>query len=282
METFGALLLYLSGSAMILLLSLLWVTALLEIRSQRHKGVFSPTVLVFMAIAISVLAICLILVADAVFIDNRSGAHSPWSDWGFRLGSWVPTPAPTLQGRPVYCAVQAGREKKGVRVADVTYVSRVRIEPAEGKVRRAYLPVQEEPVLFGVHSEVAEHYGVSHEVEEPYDTTLDYLVAATGGWLLGTFRGALAARQVSFDDLYADTVGEVETEGKVLVVKRIRQVFHLTADEKDRDTIERVLGVYADYCPVARSIKGSIEISSELEFNSPRVSHQKSLWGALP
>jgi uncharacterized OsmC-like protein len=61
-------------------------------------------------------------------------------------------------------------------------------------------------------------------------------------------------------------VGEVETEGKVLVVKRIRQIFHLTADEKDRDKIERVLGVYADSCPVARSIKGSIEISSELEF----------------
>ena len=57
----------------------------------------------------------------------------------------------------------------------------------------------------------------------------------------------------------------METENKVLVVKRIRQIFYLTADEKDRDTIERVLGVYADSCPVARSIKGSIEISSELE-----------------
>ena len=62
-------------------------------------------------------------------------------------------------------------------------------------------------------------------------------------------------------------MGEVETENKVLVVKRIRQVFHLTANEEDRDTIERVLEVYADSCPVARSIKGSIEISSELEFN---------------
>jgi hypothetical protein len=36
-------------------------------------------------------------------------------------------------------------------------------------------------VLFGVHSEVAEHYGVSPEQLEPYDTTLDYLVAAAGG-----------------------------------------------------------------------------------------------------
>jgi hypothetical protein len=55
------------------------------------------------------------------------------------------------------------------------------VEPVEGKIRRAYLPVQEDPVLFGVHSEVAEHYGVSPEDVEPYDTTLDYVVAAAGG-----------------------------------------------------------------------------------------------------
>ena len=48
-------------------------------------------------------------------------------------------------------------------MADVTYVSRVRVEVVEGRVRRAYLPVQEVPILFGVHSEVAEHYGVGPE-----------------------------------------------------------------------------------------------------------------------
>ncbi len=66
-------------------------------------------------------------------------------------------------------------------MADVTYFSKVRIEPVEGKIRRAYLPAVEEPVLFGVHSEVAEHYGVSPDVEEPHASTLDYLVAAAGG-----------------------------------------------------------------------------------------------------
>ena len=87
MEAFGALLPYLSGSAMILLSSLLWITALLEIRSQRRKGVFSPTQLVFIAVAVSALTIYLIFAADAIFFDNMSGAHSPWTDWGFRLGS---------------------------------------------------------------------------------------------------------------------------------------------------------------------------------------------------
>ena len=71
---------------------------------------------------------------------------------------------------------------------------------------------------------------------------------------------------MQFSDLSAETVGEVEVESKVLVIKRIKQTFRLSADERDRETFERVMGVYADSCPVARSVKGAIEISSELEF----------------
>ena len=63
-------------------------------------------------------------------------------------------------------------------------------------------------------------------------------------------------------------MGEIETENKVLVVKRIKQTFHLVADENDREKIERVLKVYADSCPVARSIKGSIDITSELDLTT--------------
>ena len=63
-------------------------------------------------------------------------------------------------------------------MADVTYVSRVRVEPVEGRVRRAYIPGREEPVLFGVHSEVAEHYGVSPDVEDLIPPL------STSSWLL--------------------------------------------------------------------------------------------------
>jgi hypothetical protein len=66
-------------------------------------------------------------------------------------------------------------------MTDVAYFSKVRIEPVKGRIRRAHIPAEEEPVIFGVHSEVAEHYGVSPDVEEPHASTLDYLVAATGG-----------------------------------------------------------------------------------------------------
>jgi hypothetical protein len=80
-------LLYLLKSAMILAVCFLWVAALLDIRSQMRRGVSSHKILVFIAIAISVLAVCLIVATDALFIDNRGEPLSPWSDWGIRLGS---------------------------------------------------------------------------------------------------------------------------------------------------------------------------------------------------
>ncbi|MCB9431030.1 MAG: hypothetical protein H6668_03515 [Ardenticatenaceae bacterium] len=64
---------------------------------------------------------------------------------------------------------------------DVVYTSQVRIERVKGPLRRAYLPQEAEPVLFGVHSEVAEHYGVDTNVHNPHATTLDYVIASAGG-----------------------------------------------------------------------------------------------------
>ena len=63
----------------------------------------------------------------------------------------------------------------------VVYTSKVKIERVKGPLRRAYLPQEDEPVWFGVHSEVAEHYGVDPQVHEPHATTLDYVVAAAAG-----------------------------------------------------------------------------------------------------
>ena len=61
------------------------------------------------------------------------------------------------------------------------YISRVRIERLGGPHRLAYLPAEDEPVEFGVHSEVAEHYGIDRGDSPPHATTLDYVVAAAGG-----------------------------------------------------------------------------------------------------
>lgn len=64
---------------------------------------------------------------------------------------------------------------------EVVYISKVRIERIKGPLRRAHLPQETAPIYFGVHSEVAEHYGVDQNVHEPHATTLDYVVAAAGG-----------------------------------------------------------------------------------------------------
>ena len=64
---------------------------------------------------------------------------------------------------------------------EVVYTSKARIERVKGHLRRAYLPETESPVLLGVHSEIAEHYGVDPNVHSPHATTLDYVVASAGG-----------------------------------------------------------------------------------------------------
>ncbi|HVA00847.1 MAG TPA: hypothetical protein VMV34_04235 [Terriglobia bacterium] len=58
------------------------------------------------------------------------------------------------------------RARERIKMADTNeavYTSRVRIERQEGSMRLAYLPAEKEPVDFGVHSEVAQHYKVPPE-----------------------------------------------------------------------------------------------------------------------
>ena len=66
-------------------------------------------------------------------------------------------------------------------MSEVIYRSEVRIERLKGPVRRAYLPAESKPVIFGVHGAVAEHYKVLPALAEPHATTLDYIVAAAAG-----------------------------------------------------------------------------------------------------
>lgn len=64
---------------------------------------------------------------------------------------------------------------------ETVYTSKSTIERVRGPIRRAYLPHTSEPVMFGVHSEIAEHYGVDPDLFEPTASTLDYVVAAAAG-----------------------------------------------------------------------------------------------------
>jgi len=63
-----------------------------------------------------------------------------------------------------------------------------------------------------------------------------------------------------------DAVGEVELEDGVLVIKRIHVRFHLKALLDQKETAERVLGIFAEKCPIYRSLRNSIQMTTGLQF----------------
>lgn len=88
--------------------------------------------------------------------------------------------------------------------------------------------------------------------------------------MTGTFGGALEARGIPAGEGYleSDTIGEIEKESNVLVIKRINITYKLRVDpqllEEKRDAINRVMRVHPNSCPVYRSISGSIDVSATL------------------
>jgi len=51
----------------------------------------------------------------------------------------------------------------------------------------------------------------------------------------------------------------------VLVIRRIHVTYLLKLKPEQRETAQKVHGFHADFCPVARSLKGSIEVSTDLQ-----------------
>jgi len=88
--------------------------------------------------------------------------------------------------------------------------------------------------------------------------------------MVGTFGGALEARKIDASNgrLTADVRGEIESEDGVLVIRRIHVALQLKAPADAKETAERVHGVYADKCPVYRTLKPAIHITSALTFSS--------------
>jgi uncharacterized OsmC-like protein len=154
--------------------------------------------------------------------------------------------------------------------AAITYRSQVRVEPGAAKLKMVHLPHEPEPVAMGVHGAIAAHYHLANGTFTPRASTIDYIVGATAGCLMGTLNSALQARQIVTRDgrLTAEAIGEVETEEGVLVIRRIRLIVHLRAEQAHRTAAERVIAVYADKCPVYRSLHKAIAISTELDFQS--------------
>jgi uncharacterized OsmC-like protein len=85
--------------------------------------------------------------------------------------------------------------------------------------------------------------------------------------MLGTFGGALEARQIDASDgkLAGEVTGEVEEEDVVLVIRRIHVLMRLIAPEDTRDKVERVHAVYAMSCPLYRTLHNAIQLTSSFE-----------------
>ena len=66
-------------------------------------------------------------------------------------------------------------------MGEVVYRSEDRIVRERGPVRQAWLPAEPEPVTFGAHGAVAQHYKVAPDAFPAHATTLDYIVAAAAG-----------------------------------------------------------------------------------------------------
>jgi len=65
------------------------------------------------------------------------------------------------------------------------------------------------------------------------------------------------------DDLVGEAEGEIEkTDDGVLVIRRIHITYHLRVDPSQAKTVERVHRMHANFCPVYRSLRGSIEIDT--------------------
>ena len=66
-------------------------------------------------------------------------------------------------------------------------------------------------------------------------------------------------------------MGEVELDHNVLVIRRIHVVLRLKAEESHRDIATRVHGFFADQCPIYRTLKPAIAMTTELVFEALAV-----------
>ena len=66
----------------------------------------------------------------------------------------------------------------------------------------------------------------------------------------------------------SEAIGEVELDDSVLVIRRIHVVLTLKAEESQRETAQRIHGFFADRCPVYRTLKPAITITTELIFEA--------------
>lgn len=79
---------------------------------------------------------------------------------------------------------------------------------------------------------------------------------------MGTFAGALKARSIDPAGLVGHARGDIELDGKILVITRIAVTYSgVSVPEDKRETADRALQTHHAACPVSRSLAGCIDFS---------------------
>lgn len=144
-------------------------------------------------------------------------------------------------------------------MSDPFYLARAGVRKVDSGHRQARL--ESGPTVdFGVHGPVKQHYRLTHP-DRPLP--VDYVVAATGGCMLGTLNGGLEARGVHLapDQIIADVEGVNELQDGNIRLTRILVHYQLRIPAGTRETVERLLARHQEKCPTAQSLKGAIEVS---------------------
>ena len=65
-----------------------------------------------------------------------------------------------------------------------------------------------------------------------------------------------------------DAQGEIVSDEGVLIIRRIHVNYRLQAAQGQREVVERTHSLHARYCPVYRSLIGSIEITTSYDLET--------------
>jgi uncharacterized OsmC-like protein len=153
-------------------------------------------------------------------------------------------------------------------VTEAAYTTRVRVTREHPPLRTAELMETGETVTFGTPGYQGDFYGLGEGELRERGGTFDYLVAAVGACLMGTFGRALAVRDIPSDGdrLRAEAEGHVEVEDGIMVMKRVTVRYRLRLDDPSRrEAAERAHAHHVRACGVALSVMPSLAIETELE-----------------
>lgn len=152
-------------------------------------------------------------------------------------------------------------------MSKIVHTSRVTITRESGPTRKAIIEGFDEPVYYGVHGGIRAFYRV--DPLEEHAATLDHIVGAVGGCMMGTLAAELLARGIkTHSGVYrAEAEGDVEDVGGVLRITRIRVHYHLKTGEETRGDALGAFDAYLPFCPGARSVIGCIDIQHRLTFD---------------